>query len=173
MAQVKTIRKNVELLQTIPGVGPHSASLIMAEIGDVRRFKNKKALVAFAGVDAPPFQSGTFESKSRHVSKRGSPHLRRTLFIISSVILQLSHEDNPVFCFMDKKRSEGKHFYVYIVVGAAKCWSRQVLAYLLCNSDWSFQSLKIYKFFARNSWIAIFQDSRAFVRNSLYGHSHR
>ena len=120
LAQVKTICKNVELLQTIPGVGPHSASLIMAEIGDVRHFKNKKALVAFAGVDAPPFQSGTFESKSRHVSKRGSPHLRRTLFIISSVILQLSHEDNPVFCFMDKKRSEGKHFYVYMVAGAAK-----------------------------------------------------
>ena len=67
-----------------------------------------------------PFQSGTFESKSRHVSKRGSPHLRRTLFIISSVILQLSHEDNPVFCFMDKKRSQGKHFYVYMVAGAAK-----------------------------------------------------
>src|SRR5699024_12391262 len=52
--------------------------------------------------------SGTFESKSRHVSKRGSPHLRRTLFIISSVILQLSHEDNPVFCFMDKKRSRSE-----------------------------------------------------------------
>ena len=61
LAQVKTIRKNVELLQTISGVGPHSASLIMAEIGDVRRFKNKKALVAFAGVDATPFQYGTFE----------------------------------------------------------------------------------------------------------------
>ena len=120
LAQVKTIRKNVELLQPISGVGPHSASLIMAEIGDVRRFNNKKALVAFAGVDALPFQSGTFESKSRHVSKRGSPHPRRTLFIISSVILQLSHEDNPVFCFMDKKGSEGKHFYVYIVAGAAK-----------------------------------------------------
>ena len=77
-------------------------------------------MVAFAGVDAPPFQSGTFESKSRHVSKRGSPHLRRTLFIISSVILQLSREDDSVFCFMDKKQSEGKHFYVYMVVGAAK-----------------------------------------------------
>ena len=87
---------------------------------DVRHFKNKKALVAFSGVDVPPFPSGTFESKSRHVSKRGSPHLRRTLFIIASVILQLSYEDNPVFCFMDKKRSEGKHFYVYMVAGAAK-----------------------------------------------------
>ena len=93
---------------------------LIAEIGDVRRFKNKNALVAFAGVDAPPFQSGTFESKSRHVSKRGSPHLRRTLFTVSGIILLLSHGGNPVFCFMDKKRSEGKHFYVYMVAGAAK-----------------------------------------------------
>ena len=86
----------------------------MAEIGDVRRFKNKKALVAFAGIDAPPFQSGAFESKSRHVSKRGSPHLRRTIFIVSNIILTRSNPENAVYCFMDKKRSEGKHFNVAI-----------------------------------------------------------
>ena len=62
----------------------------MAEIGDVRRFKNKKALVAFAGMDAPPFQPGTFESKSRYVSKRGSPHLRRTLFTVSDNLTALT-----------------------------------------------------------------------------------
>ena len=50
------------------GAGPITGPALMAEIGDVRRFKNKKALVAFAGIDAPPFQSGAFESKSRHVS---------------------------------------------------------------------------------------------------------
>ena len=92
----------------------------MAEIGDVRRFKNKKALVAFAGIDAPPFQSGNFESKSRHVSKRGSPHLRRTVFLVANIILTLSHKDNSVFCFMDKKRAEGKHYYVYTLAGSAK-----------------------------------------------------
>ena len=90
------------------------------QIGDVRRFKNKKALVAFAGIDAPPFQSGAFESKSRHVSKRGSPHLRRTIFIISNIILTRSNPENAVYCFMDKKRSEGKHYYVYTVAGSAK-----------------------------------------------------
>ena len=90
------------------------------EIGDVRRFTNKNALVAFAGVDAPPFQSGSFEAKSRHVSKRGSPHLRRTLFQVMSVVLQRSSTDNPLYSFMDKKRAEGKHFYVYTVAGAAK-----------------------------------------------------
>ena len=120
MQRLASLLPEYDIVMGMEGAGPITGPALMAEIGDVRRFKNKKALVAFAGVDAPPFQSGTFESKSRHVSKRGSPHLRRTLFIISSVILQLSHEDNPVFCFMDKKRSEGKHFYVYMVAGAAK-----------------------------------------------------
>ena len=109
-----------DIVMSMEGLGPVTGSTLMAEIGDVRRFKNKKALVAFAGVDAPPFQSGTFESKSRHVSKHGSPHLRRTLFAVSGIILQLSHGENPVFGFMDKKRSEGKHFYVYMVAGATK-----------------------------------------------------
>ena len=92
----------------------------MAEIGDVRRFTHKGALVAFAGMDAPPFQSGTFDSKSRRISKRGSPHLRKTLFMVASTILQHSDPANPIFQFMDKKRAEGKHFYVYTVAGAAK-----------------------------------------------------
>lgn len=100
--------------------GPITGPALMAEIGDVRRFKNKKALVAFAGIDAPPFQSGNFESKSRHVSKRGSPHLRRTVFLVANIILTLSHKDNSVFCFMDKKRAEGKHYYVYTIAGSAK-----------------------------------------------------
>ena len=80
----------------------------IAEIGDVRRFHSKKALVAYAGIDAPPYQSGQYELKSRSISKRGSSSLRRTLFLVMSVILQNSPEDQPVYQFMDKKRSEGK-----------------------------------------------------------------
>lgn len=76
--------------------------------------------VAFAGMDAPPFQSDIFESKSRRISKRGSPHLRKTLLMVASTILQHSAPDNPIFQFMDKKRAEGKHFYVYMVASAAK-----------------------------------------------------
>jgi transposase len=89
--------------------------------------------VAFAGVDAPPFQSGAFDAKSRHVSKRGSPHLRRTLFQIASVILQHCDLGNPVFLFMNRKRAEGKHFYVYMVAGTAKflrIYYARVKAYL-------------------------------------------
>ena len=102
------------------GVGPVLGSQLIAEIGDVSRFHNKRALVAFAGLDAPPFQSGNFNAQSRSISKRGSASLRKTLFQVMSVILQQAPADNAVFQFMDKKRFEGKHFYVYMTAAANK-----------------------------------------------------
>ena len=69
----------VSIVMRMFGVGPVLGPQLMAEIGDVRRFDRKQSLVAFAGVDAPPCQSGTFDSKNRHISKRGSPRLRKTL----------------------------------------------------------------------------------------------
>lgn len=102
------------------GVGPVLGPQLIAEIGDVRRFHHKQSLVAFAGVDAPPCQSGTFESKNRHISKRGSPRLRKTLFQIMSTIIQHAPADNLVFQFLDRKRQEGKHYYVYMTAAANK-----------------------------------------------------
>mgnify|MGYP005769853305 CR=1 FL=1 len=61
------------VVMAMQGAGEITGPMLMAEIGDVRRFTSKNALVAFAGIDAPPYQSGIFDSKSRHVSKRGSP----------------------------------------------------------------------------------------------------
>lgn len=114
------------------GVGPVLGPQLMAEIGDVRRFDRKQSLVAFAGVDAPPFQSGTFESKNRHISKRGSPRLCRTLFQV--IIIQHASADDPVFQFLDCKRREGKHTYYVYMTAAANKFSRiyysTVMAYL-------------------------------------------
>lgn len=102
------------------GVGPVLGPQLMAEIGDVRRFHSKKALVAFAGIDAPPYQSGQMDLHSRSISKRGSPALRRTLFLVMSSLLQCSPADEPVYQFMDKKRSEGKPYRVYMMASANK-----------------------------------------------------
>ena len=102
------------------GVGPVLGPQLMAEIGDVRRFDRKHSLVAFAGVDAPPCQSGTFDSKNRHISKRGSPRLRKTLFQVMSTLIQHAPADDPVFQFLDRKRQEGKHYYVYMTAAANK-----------------------------------------------------
>lgn len=115
------------------GVGPVLGPQLMAEIGDVRRFSRKQSLVAFAGVDAPPCQSGTFESKNRHISKRGSPRLRKTLFQIMSTIIQHAPADDPVFQFLNRKRLEGKHYYVYMTAAANKflrIYYGTVMAYL-------------------------------------------
>ncbi len=102
------------------GVGSVLGPQLMAEIGDVRRFHSKKALVAFAGIDAPPYQSGQMEIRSRNISKRGSAALRRTLFLVMGSILCSSPADNPVYQFMDKKRTEGKPYCVYMMASANK-----------------------------------------------------
>lgn len=102
------------------GVGPALGPQLMAEIGDVRRFHSKKALVAFAGIDAPPYQSGQMEIRSRSISKRGSAVLRRTLFLVMSAILRCSPVDEPVYQFMDRKRTEGKPYRVYMMASANK-----------------------------------------------------
>mgnify|MGYP000162953187 CR=1 FL=1 len=102
------------------GVGPTLGPQLIAEIGDVRRFHSKKALVAFAGIDAPPYQSGQIDVRSRSISKRGSASLRRTLFLVMGVLLQCAPMDEPVYQFMNKKRSEGKPYRVYMMASANK-----------------------------------------------------
>lgn len=102
------------------GVGESLGPQLMAEIGDVRRFEQKKSLVAFAGVDPMPNQSGKKNVRSNRSSKRGSPYLRKALFNIMKVYLKRSPADEPVYQFLDRKRSEGKPFYVYMTAGANK-----------------------------------------------------
>lgn len=120
MVRLASLLPEYEVVMEMQGAGEITGPMLMAEIGDVRRFTNKNALVAFGGVDTPPYQSGMFDAKTRHVSKRGSPHLRKTLFQITTILLRKANPDNPVYLFMDRKRAEGKHFYVYMVAGAAK-----------------------------------------------------
>lgn len=122
----KQMQAMAEMLPEYPvvmrmyGVGPALGPQLMAEIGDVRRFHSKKALVAFAGIDAPPYQSGQMDVRSRGISKRGSSSLRRTLFLIMSVILQTAPADESVYQFMDRKRAEGKPYKVYMMASANK-----------------------------------------------------
>ena len=109
-----------DTVMSMYGVGESTGPQLMAEIGDIRRFAGKQSLVAFAGVDPMPNQSGSHESKSCRSSKRGSPYLRKTLFVIMTILLQNAPADEPVFQFLDRKRSEGKSYYVYMTAGANK-----------------------------------------------------
>ena len=102
------------------GVGPTLGPQLMAEIGDVRRFHSKKALVAYAGIDSPPDDSGQVVGKHKKMSKVGSSALRRTLFLVMSIYLQTAPQDEPVFQFMDRKRAQGKPYKVYMMASANK-----------------------------------------------------
>lgn len=115
--QVSNVENEIEVLleelnspiTTIPGIGSVNAATILGEIGDIKRFSNPSKLVAYAGLDASISQSGEYESTYNHMSKRGSPYLRRALF---QSALRAEFCD-PVFSdYYQKKISEGKHHLV-------------------------------------------------------------
>lgn len=109
-----------EIVMSLFGVGKVICSQLIAEIGDIKQLKSGKSLVALAGIDPPPNQSGKDDPKSRSISKRGSPALRKTLFLIMTIYLQRKPVDEPVYQFLDKKRTEGKPYKVYMIAAAHK-----------------------------------------------------
>ena len=109
-----------ETVMAMTGVGKSMGPQLIAEIGDLRRFAHQKSLVGFAGTDPIKDDSGDKVSDSKPSSKRGSPYLRKTLFVVMTILLQLQPQDDPVYQFLDKKRSEGKKYYVYMTAGMTK-----------------------------------------------------
>ncbi|EOS40890.1 hypothetical protein C809_03788 [Lachnospiraceae bacterium MD335] len=108
------------VVMAMNGVGPTLGPQLMAEIGDVTRFTHRGALTAFAGVDPGKDESGQHVRKSVPTTKKGSPYLRKTLFQIMDGLIKRSPVDDPVYAFMDKKRTQGKPYYVYMTAGANK-----------------------------------------------------
>ena len=108
------------IVMAMNGVGPSLGPQLIAEIGDVTRFTHKGAITAFAGVEPGVNESGTFSQKSVPTSKRGSANLRKTLFLVMDVLIKTMPQDDPVYQFLDKKRSQGKPYYVYMTAGANK-----------------------------------------------------
>ena len=129
-ATVESLRQKMdETAATLPeypvvmamnGVGSTLGPQLMAEIGDVTRFTHRGALTAFAGVDPGKNDSGQHVQKSVRTSKKGSPNLRKTLFQIMDVLIRRSPADDAVYAFMDRKRAQGKPYYVYMTAGANK-----------------------------------------------------
>ena len=120
MDQVASTLPEYSVVMAMNGVGPTLGPQLMAEIGDPTRFTHREALTAFAGVDPGADQSGDHNRKSNRTSKKGSPYLRRTLFLIMDGLIQRSPADSPVYAFMDKKRTQGKPYLVYMTAGANK-----------------------------------------------------
>ena len=107
-------------ISEIPGCGNKLTSRIIAEIGDIRRFKNAGSLIAYAGLDAPPYQSGQFEATNKHISKRGNRYLRKTGYEIMKSIKASCTENSEIKTYILKKETEGKAKKVAKIAGLNK-----------------------------------------------------
>lgn len=138
--QIKDLDKEIEFyynqfdshLESIPGVGKVTAAIILSEIGDITRFKSAKALVAYAGIDPTVKQSGQFLANNNKMSKRGSPYLRRALFLCASTC---TLHESPLNDYYNKKRSEGKHHLTAVGAVAHKL-THIIYAIMRDNKDY-------------------------------------
>ena len=97
------------VVRTMAGVGDVLAPRIIAEIGDVRRFHSASALIAYAGIDTPPYESGEFRASNRKITKRGSETKQKTGYeIIQALKIVHPQDDNAVYQYLIKKENEGK-----------------------------------------------------------------
>ena len=109
MQELAKILPEYSTVRAMGGVGDVLAPKLIAEIGDVRKLHSAKALVAWAGIDPPPYESGQFISSRRKISKRGSSTLRKVGYEVMRVLK--SHpapKDDVVYNYILKKKEEGK-----------------------------------------------------------------
>lgn len=102
------ITESIALLRSIPGIGEFISVVLLAEIGDISRFKSSRQLTAYFGLDPSQRQSGKFVGTKNKISKRGSPYLRWVIALATKTAIRLSAkgvENNPVLReYYNKKR---------------------------------------------------------------------
>lgn len=112
LSRMKELAKSLPEYSTVRsmgGVGEVLAPKLIAEIGDVRKYHNAKALIAWAGIDPPPYESGQFVGSNRRITKKGSSTLRKVGYEVMRVLKSHSEpEDAAVYKYILKKEAEGK-----------------------------------------------------------------
>lgn len=94
---------------TIPGISYRMGAMIIAEIGDFNRFDSADKILAYAGMSPSTYQSGQLNNCYSHMEKRGSRYLRYALYNATKYVC---HWDDSFGTYLEKKRSEGKHYNV-------------------------------------------------------------
>lgn len=114
--QMKDVEKHItsvfnelnSVIATIPGIGTINGSMILSEIGDVRRFSNPNQLIAFAGLDPIVRKSGNFTAKTTRMSKRGSGVLR---YALVNAAWNISLNNNTFKTYYNEKFAQkGRHY---------------------------------------------------------------
>ncbi len=108
--------EELEIITSIDGIGETTGDDFLAEIGDIANFSSYKSLIAYTGIDPTDYQSGKFEGKSR-ISKRGSRHLRRLIYLMTIGVIRC----NAFFrAYFIKRKNEGLPFKKAVMATAHK-----------------------------------------------------
>lgn len=118
-----SLRKSHDLLISIPGIGPQSAAVLLAEIPDFRAFSHNKQITAFVGLNPQDHQSGISVRGRPRISKIGNARVRAILYMCS---LSARHHNPTLKAFADRLKEAGKTPKVILVAVARKLL---VLAY--------------------------------------------
>lgn len=94
------------IIKSIPGIGDNLAARIIAELGDMTRFKKKNELVAFAGLDPRISESGKNDGDHMHITKKGNKRLRCLLYLAVTCSIRLKRDDNSIKDFYIKKKQQ-------------------------------------------------------------------
>ena len=92
------------IIKSIPGIGDNLAARIIAELGDMTRFKKKNELVAFAGLDPRISESGQNDGDHMHITKKGNKRLRCLLYLAVTCSIRLKRDDNSIKDFYIKNK---------------------------------------------------------------------
>ena len=97
---------NFDIIRSIPGIGDISCARLIAEIGDISRFKKPEQINAFIGVDPIINQSGIKDGKHLCISKKGNKIARSIIFLIVRSMVRKKVKDNPIKLYYYKKKAQ-------------------------------------------------------------------
>ena len=129
----KEFAKNMKILLSIPGVGPFSAAIILAEIADIGYFPSPKKLVKWAGLAPRVYQSGHKKKITGKIHKGGNKYLRRAMTLVCQNIYAKGSRNNPIKVFMLKVKKRSDSYWKAICAGARKLLS--IIWYLLKRKE--------------------------------------
>lgn len=95
-----------ELVHSLPGVQDNLTSRFIAELGDISRFKNHNAIVAYAGIDPMIRQSGDKDGLHLKISKKGNRRLRTILYLMVDSMRKSNRSQNIIQDFYKKKTQQ-------------------------------------------------------------------
>ena len=128
---IKRIPNTLTTVNGIGGIGDITAAGIIAEIGDINRFKNASSLASYAGLTWSIHQSGNFKAQDTFLKKNGNKYLR-TYLVLAANSLRIY---NPIFkeYYRKKYKESYKHNHMRALILSARKLVNLVF-YLLKNN---------------------------------------